>query len=322
MRGRSNIEGIMRWILPLLLLFSTTFAKQEKVLCGAYIETLHGIDWYRSTVDSNFLVWYVSDNKDINFIDKMHIMNEIESKIILHEVVPLPDGRYLTNVLYQAKLLQNWKLSNFPFMRQMLQIELEPIHIDLQELEFVTDPSRNHYNPNLHLYDWKVTSFQVIPVVKTYHSTFGWSNRPNNDISYSRIDINMNFERQGWRLFFQLFGVLYLAYLLTFAVYFVPITELNSKMGLLIGATFAAIGNNFVLEKFLPPVGELTLSDKLQLLTFSLIAITVFIVLIARAVYKRSPFVAKVFEVCGGIVFFAVLIFCNWFWLQSAIVNG
>lgn len=172
--------GFMRWILALTLFFSTAMAKQEKVLCGAYIETLHGINWYESTVDSNFLVWYVHDKTDIDFVKKMHIMNEISSKVILHETIPLQNGKYLTNVLYQAKLLQNWQITNFPFMKQTLEIQLEPIHIDLQELEFVTDPSRNHYNPDLHIFDWKVISFEVVPVVKTYHSTFGWAHERLN----------------------------------------------------------------------------------------------------------------------------------------------
>ena len=52
-------------------------------------------------------------------------------------------------------------------------------------------------------------------------------------------------------------------------------------MALLAGSIFAAIGNKFVIDSYLPPITGLALSDKLQILTFAFFLITVITIVIS-----------------------------------------
>lgn len=284
-----------------------------------YVADVYDIDWRDGSFKASFWLWYNYDNPLINpqqhtdFIDASDIIS-----LAKNPPQKVPGGWRASNK-YDATFHHDWDLRTYPFVKQNLEIIVENTEHDLGSLIFAPDKRNSRIDPNIKLGEWSVSDFSIDSSVKKYVTNFGDVRLPDES-DYSRIVAKMHIHRTGMRTFFQLFGVMYLAYLLSFCVYFIPTQEMSSKMALLAGSIFAAIGNKFVIDRYLPPVTGMALSDKLQMMTFSFFLITVIaIVFSANLRRKGLDILARRVEISMAFISIFTYILLNFYLVSRAV---
>lgn len=308
--------------LAFCLLTCTLGAEPVKVKIGTYIQDVYGIDWHKETCELTFWLWMNHDQPIPDLGKKIVLINAIEQKTPIVNTKRGRDGTYWTSVQYRAKLLQKWQFKDFPFGYENIEIIVEPFEYNANELVFVVDEKQSTVDDAIDLFGWTIRDLKMKAITRTYNTTFGDPDYVQGSSSFSRVLINLHFVRASVRMFFQLYGVFYLAYFLALIALLIPYSEMNSKVGLVLGAIFAAIGNNFSLEVNLPPVGEMTFADYLQLLVFALIAYAVLTIVITRHLIKaQKTKAATIFEWSSFAFSLLLFISLNSYWIHKAITS-
>jgi hypothetical protein len=81
--------------------------------------------------------------------------------------------------------------------------------------------------------------------------------------------------RPGIGYFFKLFFGVFIAAVIAFLVFFIKPTDLDPRFGLGVGAIFAAVASEYVITSALPDTNVLTLADKLHILAFAFIFLSI-----------------------------------------------
>lgn len=308
-------------VVLFLFLFSALYAEKEpmEVKIGCYITDIYLLDWKESTYDMNFWVWLISDQEDFLPSNRLDVVNALTIKFDSTYKEPLPDGKWWSTSKVSATLEQDWDLEDFPFVSQKLFFSIEDIQYDASQLNYVIDKESSKIDPDLILPGWIISGFEITSQTKEYDTNFGDYGREGKS-TYDRVDVTVTLERKSAKIFFQMFGIMYVAFFLSICVFFIPSRELNPKMGLLTAAIFAAIGNKFVLDTYLPTVGELTLADRLQMLTFFSFGVTVVMILAASALYRKGHNrIARGLEIGSALVIFFAYLGITIFWIHQAV---
>lgn len=274
-----------RYVLLLLLIFSNLFASPRRVEVGAYLSDIYDINLFSQSFDAGFWIWFTYEGEDLDLENRTLVVNAPEAKLRYQKSERLPNGKMWTVMRWDSTFQQMIDFSTFPFINQNLQIFVEPIRYYTDELVFVPMNRDSGYGSGIDLVQWDLAGIHLSEYTRTYHSNFGNPSLPE-EASFSRLEIGIELSRKNFRVFINHFGIYFLAFILSIAVFFVPMKELSSKMGLIVGAVFAAIGNNLFIDKEIPPVGSLTLIDKEQVLIVLVILATILTTLITRQFYR------------------------------------
>jgi hypothetical protein len=161
----------------------------------------------------------------------------------------------------ESTIIQKWKLDSYPFDPQNLDITIYLIR------PFKWGLLRPVLK-NINYSDFRD---------KTWEIENGWYSEQNsvsadtvvdifyNTQKYSALQYHIELKRHNiWGLFFKLTVGMYVAFLVAFISFFIPIHELEPRFGLPVGGLFAAIANKYIIESLLPPSSQFVLIDKLH----------------------------------------------------------
>lgn len=306
----------MKKLILLFLPWILFAAVEREVEIGVQMRNVYNLDWRNQTADVSFWVWYDYEGEPLNLIEDMGVQGASDVKI-LYQLSEVVDGVNWTLVRYRMKVQQDWHLKNFPFIKESVTVSFSPDFFD-QKVRLVPQVGQSLVNKDALFASWKYTGFDFKTVEIREDTNYG-NPFARDSTTYPVASFKVHFERVGYRMFFRLFSVLYLSYLLSLAVFYVPLSEMNSKTNLIIGSVFAAIGNHFVLEATLPPISEFMLADKLQVLTFILIIATIGIMVMNKYLFKREKkLLARRIDHISGL--FSLIIFAlgNWYFISRA----
>lgn len=293
---------------------------QQKFVFGMYITDLFNLSWHNESFDAAFWAWFRHSDPNVRPTLGLEVVNSMYTHLDFPSMIDIGNGEYWSCAKYRVGVSQDWNLSDFPFVSQVLQIWIENAHIDLSQAELVVDKANSGIDPGVWLPGWIIQEFDIYSVLKTYNTNFGASFRGENVSQFSRVICEIKLQSDSSRKFFKIFGVMYLSFFLALCVFFVPPGELNSKMGLVIASVFAAIGNKFVLDSYLPPIGSLNLVNKLELLTFSCLGITAVMAIVTAWLHRRHHFkLSRAFELFTAGILLCVYVILNCLWISWAV---
>ena len=173
---------------------------------------------------------------------------------------------------------KQWNVTDFPFDKQHVELEIEDINDDATSLVFVPDTFGSKIDKDVKLDGWKIKDFSVKVVDHTYETNYGDPTLPENEYStYSRVIVSFTLQREGGGLFFKLFVGLFISVLISILTFFINPTDLDPRFGLSVGAIFAAIASEYVISSTLPQNQRLTLVDILHDVSFIYIFICILI---------------------------------------------
>ncbi len=261
--------------LYLLLFFVVSFfctQAQKKtgpdtVKVGAYIISVHDINFHDKEYTIRFWLWFLYDNPDFDFLNQLDIPNakEIDTPVIVQDTI---NGKSWVQLKMKCTMKENWVVHNFPFDKQHLRVRVENIVFDKSKLIFLADKRHSMFDDIEGMDGWHVKDFTVTSDTTRYGTGFG-DPRPKHDSqTFSTFKIDLNIERDAWGLFMKIFIGMYIAFLIALISFVSHPWELEPRFGLPVGGLFAAVGNKYIIDSLLPESPEFSLVDSLHSITF------------------------------------------------------
>jgi hypothetical protein len=276
----------MKIRLTLFLLFTiikSTDAQPDTVSVGAYVISVHDINFRDKEYTMRFWLWFLYDNPDFDFSTQLDIPNakSIDTPEIILDSL---NGRAWAIMKMKATMKESWKVADFPFDEQHLSVQIENSLFDNKTLVFKPDIIGSTYDKDDALDGWNIKNFQVSKIQNDYETGFG-DQRPSRSLqNFSAFLIEMDIERSAWGLFMKIFIGMYIAFLISIISFTIKIEELEPRFGLPVGGLFATVGNKYIIDSILPETSSFTLVDSLHTLTF----LAIFATLVVSAVALRQ----------------------------------
>jgi hypothetical protein len=281
----------MSRFLTLLFIFLAPFSllaqdeaedepKPDTVSIGAYIISIHDIDFHNKEYTTRFWLWMLyKDNQKFDFPTQIDIPNakDITKPEVISDTL---DNRIWQLLKMKCVMKENWKVTDFPFDKQHLVVHVENSIYDRNSLVFVPDELGSTYDRELTLDGWRIADFRVTTHTSEYTTVFG---DPSTDMlhsEYASFNIEIDIERDAWGLFMKIFIGMYIAFMIAVLSFTTQPSELEPRFGLPVGGLFAAVGNKYIIDSLLPESSTFSLVDSLHATTF----LTIFATLLVSAI--------------------------------------
>jgi hypothetical protein len=239
----------------------------DTVKVGAYVISVHDINFHEKEYTIRFWLWFLYDNPDFDFGKQLDIPNAktIEPPEIIIDSL---DGRAWVIMKMKCRMKENWDVKDFPFDHQKLNVQIENTLFDNTSLVFQPDTLGSRFDPQDAIDGWKVSNFRVVQSNNDYETGFGDSRPGHLASTFSQFVMEIEIERNAWGLYLKIFIGMYIAFLISMISFTPHPSELEPRFGLPVGGLFAAVGNKYIIDSLLPESSSFTLVDTLHTLTF------------------------------------------------------
>jgi hypothetical protein len=246
---------------------STVLVGPDTVKVGAYVISVHDINFHDKEYTIRFWLWFLHGNDDFDFSKQLDIPN---AKSIEFEepIIDSLDGKAWVIMKMKCVMKQNWNVRDFPFDNQTLRVQIENTLFDKHSLLFVPDTIGTKFDDEEAIDGWIFSRFNVVNAENAYATGFG-DVRPQKQSSvFSQFVIEMDIDRDAWGLFMKIFIGMYISFLIAIIAFTPHPSELEPRFGLPVGGLFAAVGNKYIIDSLMPESSSFTLVDTLHALTF------------------------------------------------------
>src|SRR5258708_7601436 len=128
-----------------LAISDATLAQPDSVKVGAYVISVHDINFHDKEYTSRFWLWFLYDNAKFDFSSQLDIPNAkvIDPPQIIRDSL---GGKAWVMMKMKAVMKENWNVQDFPFDRQHLKVQIENTLFDSSEMIFVADTLGSHFD--------------------------------------------------------------------------------------------------------------------------------------------------------------------------------
>lgn len=254
----------------------------DTVTVGAYVISVHDINFRDKQYTMRFWLWFLYDNPDFDFSNQLDIPNakSIDTPEVMLDSIA---GKTWAIMKMKTTMKESWQVADFPFDKQHLRVQIENALFDINNLVFIPDFKGSTYDKAEALDGWDITNFKVTSVLNDYETGFGDPSPHRDYQNFSAFTIEMDIERSAWGLFLKIFIGMYIAFLISVISFSIQVSELEPRFGLPVGGLFATVGNKYIIDSILPESSAFTLVDVLHTLTF----LAIFATLVVSAVALR-----------------------------------
>lgn len=249
----------------------------DTVKIGGYLFSVYDLDFPGNKINADLYLWYNAKKDSLNLLENLEVINSTELNKS-YEMNEKRGEQTYSSVRLNAKIKQEWNVSEFPFDKQNIEIQIEDFDKDNTKLVFVADTLASKIDKQVHIEGWLIRNFGIKIDNHTYETNYGDPDIPLTDYSeYSRATIYFTIEREGNGLFFKLFVGLFISVLISLLTFFINPLDLDPRFGLSVGAIFAAIASQYVITSTLPQNAGLTLVDILHDISFIYIFVCILV---------------------------------------------
>lgn len=281
----------------------------DTVRIGAYVISVHDINFHDKEYTVRFWLWFVHGNAEFDFSKQLDIPN---AKSIEFEepITDSIDGRAWVIMKMKCVMKENWNVSDFPFDQQHLRVSIENTLFDNTSLVFVPDTLGSRFDDEEAIDGWTITKFKVSAVENDYHTGFGDISPESQYSEFSQFVLEMEIERDAVGLFMKIFIGMYIAFLISVISFTPHPSELEPRFGLPVGGLFAAVGNKYIIDSLLPEASSFTLVDTLHTLTFMSIFATLVTSAIALKMHDngKTEEALRINSICARVVILAFIL--------------
>lgn len=251
--------------------------KRIEIPVGIYITSLYALDIPEKKFTVSAWIWSTYDPallpEDYKFYNKIEITNARTWEVIENEnfTIKNSDGTVHTMTKFTAEINQDWNVKYFPFDKQNVTINIESIEMDSKQMKFIPDTANSLVSDELELTGWNVSPIQLRSFDYKYPTTFGIQSGAKG--VYPRMSFVIPIERNGTRIFWTYFLGFFVSYIIICILYFFNGGLIESRVGLIMTALFAVVGNKYTIDLLLPSNDVFTLSDLIQVASFAIVGI-------------------------------------------------
>lgn len=279
-----------RWLLLGLLITNICWAnptgKPNKVIMGIFPTSIHELNYADESYKISFYLWAITDDPNYDPRESLEITNAYNYFYKNYDKSKRKDGKYLHVMHIYSTNYHNWAVVNFPFDKQTLTIRVEDAE-NIGDVLFIADKKESAISNQFELVDWQILGLNVKTKVHVYNSSLGSFGGKRD--TYSQFIGKMTIQRQGARLFFNFYIGFIVSFLISAFVFIIEPSEIRPRASFTLAALFGAVGNKYIIDRFLPVVDHFTLNDAMQVAAFGLILTTAFSTIATYHIQKTSP---------------------------------
>jgi len=313
-----------RWFclsIQLLFFVGESIAQPDSVKVGAYVLSVHDINFHEKEYTARFWLWFVYNNPKYDFSTQLD-MPTAKSYEQAPPIVDSLDGKAWVMMKMKATMKEKWNVQDFPFDHQHLSMQIENSQYDVSSMVFEPDIKGSRFSPTEAIDGWNIKDFKVSVATNDYDTGFGDSRPGHNPQTFSTFLIEMNLERDALGLFMKIFLGMYIAFFIAMISFAPKPWEHDARFGLPVGGLFAAVGNKYIIDSLLPESSSFTLVDTLHTLTF----LAIFSILLVSAICLRLYDSGKKeqslrMNKIGGRSILIVYVLGNLIFVGSAVLN-
>lgn len=254
-------------------------ASPTEVLLGAYINDIQQIDFKTNNYIIDLYVWFRWNNPDLDPSRTMEFMNRFASDDnrrddLYDEPQKMPGGSLYAIVRYQGLFSTKFHLGNYPFDTQYLKVLMEDTVSGTGRQIYAPDGTKSvAMNPDITLPGFSVGEPRMQVIENTYPTNFGDLSQPKAE-TYSRIVLEIPVSRSALPLSLKTFMPILLIVACSSFVFFIRPRYVEGRLGLGITALLTLVALQLTTGASLPDVDYLTMLDKMFLLAYLFIILT------------------------------------------------
>ncbi len=230
-------------------------APEERTI-GVYLINVGKIELQTGSYDLDFYIWFASTNPDVDFTrqtPRFDFMNALRTTVEPSRIEP---DYYEARV--KGTFIKNMDFRQYPFDTQLVTIEIEGFDT-VDKLVFVPDYEATGYDELINVPGWALGEGRSEVVEHRYP-----------DGTYSRYVFTFTIERAPLSSFLKtIFPVLIITTIAMLAFWMSP-TNFAPRIGLAASTLLAAVAAHLNAANQLPPIGYLTLIDKVMIVVYAL----------------------------------------------------
>jgi hypothetical protein len=290
---RKNLRRIAAALaLVTLLLPNVAIAEGSQgpgpTVVGIYLNHVFAVDVKGSSFTVDFYIWFRWKGEDWHPLDSFELTNgRITSKtgVVKKQI---GDEHYVAcRVL--ATITKFWDLRRFPLDSHTLSLEIEDSDQDTRSMVYQADEANAGISPELQLPGFIVKRSGGQVSTHVYHTNYGDTSFPSNrESSWSRYVFSVDVVRPGIGRFLKVFFGLFISVLISWCGFWVRPKESSPRVSLGVGATFAAAAVTVAINNSLPDTNDVTMADKLVMLTLGIIVASVAETILALFLFARG----------------------------------
>lgn len=228
--------------------------QEKKYEIGVHVINVGKIDLQTGTYDLDFYLWVKSEEG--NF-DKSPPRIEFMNGKASMEPIKIEPNYYESRV--KGVFQKNMNFKNYPFEMIQLTVEVEGIN-DSSILELVADEKESGIDKLVNIPGWNLIESRIFVTEHEY----------SDNTTFSRLVFSIDIERFPLSSFLKtIFPILIITTIAMLAFWMSP-SNFTARIGLGASTLLAAVAAHLNAAGQLPPIGYLTLMDKIMIIAYSL----------------------------------------------------
>ncbi|MDX2592137.1 hypothetical protein PV343_07670 [Streptomyces sp. WI03-4A] len=237
---------------------------------GAYVTDLYGLDVSPRTINADFWLWSVCPSATLDATRRLEFVNATTVTQSDRSVEKV-GNEYWSQVKVSGTFRQQFDLSEYPFDRQDVRIQVEDSEFNSAQFGYTADTADSGYDHAINLEGFKIKDFGVRVVTHTYQTSFGDPRITHGKNSeYSQFVIALKLERDDLAGFIRQAWPAYVGFLISFISYWIWAPEFLTVLGARFGILGASLFSVVVSMRAVSLTGTsfgVTLVDQIHLAT-------------------------------------------------------
>lgn len=263
------------------------------VKIGFYPISVYALDISSSTYYLDTYVWLrwkgeIDPSTTLEFLNMVEEWGK-QQETLLEAPDELPDGTKYQILRVEGRFVQPFSLKDFPLDTQQLKVLVENTKHGADQVAYVLDEKDSGVSEGLSIPGWDLTGWGSQTYLHTYGTKFGAEGGTAAATTFSAIEFSLNVSRPTsfffWKLLLPLFVVLCAAW--TVLLLDPKLVEVRTAM-----PATALLTTVFLQQAYsnnLPDIGYLVLIDRLYVVAYLLIIITLGrVIIVSRGVEGAS----------------------------------
>ena len=268
----SSIIALLLILLPESLGNSTQEISEnspQKVKVGIWLVNLQKFELSTGSYDVDFYLWFKGKG-DVNY----EFMNGRASSIDIIK----KDKEYL-EIRVRGTFLKSLNFKDYPFDKHRLTIEIEDKNLDITQLIFLPDLEESGIDPFINIAGWNIEDWKIESIEHQYPG----------DSSFSRIIFSFTIGRSTLSSILKSIIPISIITCIAMLAFFISPSNYAQRIGLGVTTLLAAVANHLALTSQIPPIGYLTLADKVMITAYGMFLYSLMIsVLLMKLVDQKK----------------------------------
>lgn len=248
-------------------------AVPQEVTVGAYVMHIHEINFKQNFFVVDFYLWFRWKDSDLRPPNKLtppyktfSLVDARDEKRTEPKILKMDDGSNLAYLRIVATLTNFWDVRKFPLDTYNFRIRIEEDDYEDDQRRYIADKEGSRADTRrLSKMDWRLEDARADIGIGKYRSNFGDIRLSGTETHYTRYILNMRLRREGKLLLVKLLLAAWVGVGISFLAFFIR-PEFPPRLALGVGAIFAAVASEYVLNQALPETNVMTLADELHML--------------------------------------------------------